>query len=77
MGFLSYRLECSDISVLGIWMTVVAKRMGAGFLHKLTADVRRYTQIKVNMDLNSDHTTGMKYNQICLEYLRSFAFICG
>jgi len=50
-----YRLECSDISVLGIWMAVKAKHFGAGFLHKLTADGCKYTQIKVNMDFNSDY----------------------
>ena len=50
---------------------------GVGISSILTADERRYTQIKVNTDLNSDYTTERQYNQICLEYLRSSAFICG
>ena len=50
---------------------------GAGISSILTADERRCTQIKVNTDLNSDYTTERQYNQICLEYLRSSAFICG
>jgi len=50
---------------------------GAGIISILTADGRRYTQIKVITDFNSDYATEKQYNQICLEYLRSSAFICG
>ncbi len=38
--------------------------MEAGFLNKLTAEGRRYTQIKVNTDFNSDYSIWRKYNQI-------------
>lgn len=62
-----YRLNCSDIFVLCIWMAVDAKRMVAGFLHKLTADgwQKKITRILILITQQKGSIIKFTWNNLC------------